>query len=291
MKKSIILIAATLIVVSGNTKAQEDQTTKDNTPVLSPFEHTLLIDDQTGMIPDKRTFSMTIQHRFGMMDNGISDLFGIYSPGANIRIGLDYTILNRLDIGYGLTKQNMYNDFQIKWAALQQTISGSMPVSVTLYGNMAIDGRNKDQLGIYYDFLNRLSYFSQVIVGRKINDWLTIQVHGSFTHYNIIDKNFDHDRFGVGGSGRIKFSSMSSVFFQFDTPLNIPSMVKNTSDSNLSKPNVGFGYEVSTGYHSFQFYLLNSKGILPQENYMFNLNDFSKGEFMLGFTIIRMWSF
>jgi len=287
MKKRFLILATLFSCVFFFPVTAQNES--GNEPVYAPFEHGWLIDNQTSVVPEKGLIEMIIQHRFGMMDNGFSDLFGIYSPGANIRLALNYSPLNYVQIGYGLTKLNMYSDFSIKWTPLHQTVSGSMPVSVTLYGNMAIDGRNKDQLGIYYDFLNRLSYYSEVIIGRKFNDWFSLQLHAGFVHYNIVAEQHDHDNITSAISGRVKVSSMSSVFFQYNMPWNPASMTENTPDASLPKANAGLGWEISTGYHSFQLYVNSSTGILPQENYMHNTNDFTKGDVMLGFTITRLF--
>ncbi|MCD6598461.1 MAG: hypothetical protein J7L04_12275, partial [Bacteroidales bacterium] len=185
MKKSVLLIFMLLIFSYSSSIAQEtEKPVKENDNLIySSFESGILIDNQTNIIPDKRTLEMLIQHRFGTMENGFSDLFGIYAPGTNIRIGFNYSIIDRLMVGYGLTKKNMYSDFQLKYALLRQT-ENRIPVAVTLYGNAAIDSRNKEDFGVNYSFTNRLSYFGQVIVGRKFADWLSLQVQGSFTHYN-----------------------------------------------------------------------------------------------------------
>ena len=270
--------------MTGFAQEQEQESKPVDKPVRSPFEGGMLIDNQTGVIPVKNTLEMLIQHRFGSMDNGISDLFGIYAAGANLRLGLNYSLFDKLMIGYGLTKKNMYSDFQVKYALLQQTRSGKIPVAVTLYGNMAIDGRSEEVFGLDYKFTNRFSYFGQVIVGRKFTEWLSVQVQGSFTHYNSVEEETDHDKIGVGGSGRIKFSPQSSFIFQYDVPISI-------NNKSESKPNLGFGYEASTSTHIFQIFVGSAQGILPQDNYMFNQNDFTKGEFMFGFTITRLWSF
>ena len=291
MKKINPVLLLTFLFVQGVSFAQEKEAKKEDKPVLYPFESGLLIDEQTGQIPDARTFEVVIQHRFGTVKNGFSDLFGIYAPGANIRLGFNYVPLKNLQVGYGLTKINMTSDFQAKWNIIQQTRSGRIPLTVTLFEDIGLDGRGKDDLGINYSFINRLSYYTEVIIGRKFTNWLSLQLQGSFTHYNIVDENYDHERIGVGGSGRIKFSPQSSFIFQYNAPLNLSSMTKNTPEGNLSKANFGLGYEVSTYTHVFQIYFLNSTEILPQANYLYNLNDFTKGDFLIGFTITRLWSF
>lgn len=288
-------IAGLIILLFGFTVAfaqDEAETKKDNKPVRSPFEHSMVIDNQTCLIHDKNTFEWVIQHRFGAMDNGIKDIYGLYAPGANIRNGFNYTILDNVQVGYGLMLKNMTSDFNVKWAALQQTRENTMPVAVTLYANMAIDGRNKSVFGTEYKSSNRLSYFSQLIVGRKFNDWFTLQATGSFSHYNSVDSISNHDVFGIGFNGRVKFSPQSSIVFQYDFPLKIQS-ISEQKEFEVAKPNFGIGWEISTGYHAFQLYVTSSNGILPQEIYMHNSFDLSNGfsDLMFGFTITRLWGF
>lgn len=287
----IIISLVTLFMVNGSLFAQKE-TTKAEKPVRAPFESGILIDNQTSVVATPKTLELLIQHRFGNINsNGISDLYGIYAPGANIRMGLNYTLINNLMIGYGITKKNMYSDFQAKYTLFEQTRSNSMPVAITLYGNMAIDGRDESVFGLDYKFSNRLSYFGQLIVGRKFNDMISLQVNTSFTHYNSVDSLYDHDKIGVGISGRIKISAQSSIIFQYDVPLKIKNISEQHEFLNPSLPNLGLGWEISTSTHAFQVYLSTANGIVPQDIYMNNQNDFLNGDFMIGFTITRLWSF
>ena len=292
MKKYII---GSLILLFGltTTMAQDaEPVKKKDKPVRSPFESGILIDNQTCVIPTAKTLEMLIQHRFGTMENGISDFWGIYGLGTNIRMGFNYSILNNLMVGIGLTKKNMYTDMQVKWNILQQTRQNTIPIAVTVYGNMAIDGRNDKVFGVDYKFTNRFSYFSQLIVGRKFCDWFTFQATGSFTHYNSVDSTMNHDVIGIGFNGRVKFSPQSSFIFQYDIPLNIKS-ISEQLNYTAAKPNFGIGYEVSTSTHAFQIFISTADGILQQDNYMYNTNDVANGfsDLMIGFTITRLWGF
>ncbi|MCF8379585.1 MAG: DUF5777 family beta-barrel protein [Bacteroidales bacterium] len=298
MKKILFAIAAILIVFQFSFAQEEEQAKPKDKPVNAPFESGILIDNQTNVIPTKNTLEMLIQHRFGKMNNGIKDVWGIYSPGANIRIGFNYSILDNLSVGYGLTKKNMYSDFSVKWNALTQTRKNTIPLSVTLYGNMAIDGSpdskfQGDGEDSAYVFSNRLCYFSQVIVGRKFNDWISLQATASFTHYNKVIYYKDHDIIGVGFNGRIKFSPQSAFIFQYDAPLKIKGISEQLEFTDHPLPNLAFGYELSTGTHAFQIYITTADGILPQDIYMYNSNEWQKGtqSLMFGFTMTRLWGF
>jgi len=298
MKKLIYIIAAVILSINFaySQDEQEEKKVKDR-PVREPFGSGLLIDNQTSQMAPKKTLEMQIQHRFGTMQNGFTDLFGIYST-ANTRIGFNYSILDNLLVGYGLTRTNMYSDFQVKWNVLQQTRKNTIPIFVTLYGNMAIDGRNESSFYSLedpstYSFTNRFSYFSQLILGRKFNDWLSLQIHTSFTHYNKVNAGKDHDVIGFGFDGRIKFSPQSAFTFQYDMPLKIKGISENQNFDQAALPNFGIGYEVATSTHAFQIFITTASGIIPQHVYMYNYNDWTHGVtgLLFGFNITRLWEF
>ena len=87
MKKYIIAFILSGLLYSISFAQEEEEKDK---PVRAPFESGYLIDNQTTMIPIKGTLEYAIQHKFGTMENGLSDVWGIYAPGANVRLGLNY---------------------------------------------------------------------------------------------------------------------------------------------------------------------------------------------------------
>ena len=119
------------------------------------------------------------------MENGISDIFGIYG-GANTRLGLDYGITDRIMVGIGTTQNYQLQDMEWKYAILQQTRSNSMPMSLSYYGNMVIDARSEENFGPEesYKFIHRLSYFTEIIVSRKFSEVFSFQVAPEFAYYN-----------------------------------------------------------------------------------------------------------
>lgn len=270
--------------------AQEETKVADK-PIRPPFQSGYLIDNQTTYIASPKTLEMDIQHKFGTMDNGFSDLFGIYAPGANIRLAFSYIPIKKLQIGYGIAKQNMYNDFSAKYLVFEQTRNNTFPVSLALFGNFAIDGRNKDVFGVNYKGSNRVSYFGQLIVSRKVTDWFALQLNGSFSHFNSVDSLYDHDKISAGINAKFQFSPQSSILLQYDIPFKIQGIAEHMDFYQPSKPNFGIAWEISTSTHTFHIFVTTANGFLPQWNAMYNQNDFTKGDLMFGFTIARLWSF
>ncbi len=292
MKKYLIILVLA-ILSSAMLIAQEEAEPekKVDKPVRAPWESGTLVNHQTSITQYKNTLEMVISHRFGPVENGISDVFGIMAPGANIRIGFNYSILDNLVVGYGTNSQKKYQDFQAKYTPFQQTRENTIPVSLTVYGNAAIDGRADEAFGVNYEFSDRLSYFSELIVGRKINDIFSVQASVNFTHYNAVDSLLDNDKMGLGFGGRVKFSPQSSLTLEVGVPLKIEGMSQHTSFTNHPKPHFSIGYEVSTSTHAFQIFITNGLGILPQELYMHNLSEFDSESIRFGFNITRLWNF
>ena len=56
-------------------------------------------------------------------------------------------------------------------------------------------------------------------------------------------------------------------------------------------PNLSIGMEVSTSAHAFQFFIGNYYYLSPQQNNMYNRNDYSEGQFLIGFNITRLWNY
>ena len=111
----------------------------------APFESGYFIADQTVSIPVPKTLEAVIQHDFGTIQQHWSDLYGIWGA-SNIRIGLNFTINKNLQVGFGTTKFKLLQDFNVKYVIARQR-KGGFPVTITFFGNVALDARNKSFLG------------------------------------------------------------------------------------------------------------------------------------------------
>jgi len=268
-----------LIFVALPTFAQEQEVTED-LPVDATFDASVLIDNQTVNGPYKGGIEFNILHRFGTVKNGITDIYGIYAP-SNIRLGLNYGISDKIMVGAGSTKDYKLQDFQWKYAVLQQTQSGKMPVSLSYYGNAVLDARAKDAFGPedQYRGIHRFSYFSQLIVARKFNDKFSFQVAPGFVYYNAVEEGLKNANFTIHAGGRAKVIGYSSIIIEYDQ------LLTQQDTEEQPKPNLSIGYEIVTGTHAFQVFAANYSGIINQRNYLYNSNDFASGEFLFGFNI------
>lgn len=267
-------------------------------PVRATFESGLIADNQTVMVPIKNTFEFDIQHRFGTMDKGAKDLYGLYAS-SNIRLGLVYTPIENLSLGFGFAKYKTMLDFNAKYSLLKQYKGWSRPVSITYYGNIVFDPRNEADRGEVYHESDRLSYFHQLIIARKITNWLSLQVAPSLSHYNLQpDRRLYNDHFAVAVGGQVKLTPSMFFIFNVDQPLTVH---RKGNPSPNPNPNINLGIELSTSAHSFQIFLGNYNTLVPQENNVYfqgnnydNWNEFWNHitkRFRIGFNITRLWNF
>ncbi len=265
---------------------------KDFKPVRPAFAAGTMLNQQTTQNLKRNTLEFMMQHRFGNFQNGYQDLLGVYGS-ANIRIGFDYGIIDRVQVGYGVTKNNLTSDFMAKVMILQQSKNNLFPVSISYFGDIGIAGA-KDTVQ-FPKAVDRLSYFHSIIISRRFTDWCSVQVSANYSHYNIVAEvaGTPHDNFGISGGARFKISPQSSILVEFDLPLTNSGTLGKTYDANKSYPNIGLGWEISTGSHAFQIILAASNGILPQANMVYNANDLAipKKGLILGFNINRLWTF
>ena len=288
-----------LLLLANQTFAQEEDSPKQDKPVRSTFESALLIDNQSVMVPIKGTFEFDILHRFGNLGNGFGDLFGLFAP-SNIRLGLTYSPINNLSLGFGFTKSKELLDFSAKYAVFRQTKSNRMPVSVTCYVNMVLDPRGDDELSTN-NATDRFSYFYQLIIARKITKSISVQVAPSLSHFNSVpayinaegekEGLMNNDHFAIAISGRAKVSDVTSILVGIDQAIT----KHKTENPN---PNLSLGVEFSTSSHAFQIFFANYNAIVPQYNNVFNSNDYTGPEeenvfdnFLIGFNMTRLWNF
>lgn len=273
----VLLMLLPFISVAQDSEAEDtksEESKKEDKVERPAFESDWLINNPTNVINTKKTLQFTINHRFGVI-NGNNDLVGIWGS-SNIRLGLSYTITDRISLGYGTTKFDRLQDFNLKIAIMRQTRSSRIPVSITYYGNMAIDARSSDN---FINSTDRLSFFNSFIIAKRFGRKVSFQVVPSLSHYNIVESSLSNDQFAIAAGGRIKVGSTTAILLDYSQPLG----------QNSDNPGLSLGIEMSTGSHAFQVFVGNYNGIVPQKNYMFNQNKLSEGSILIGFNITRLW--
>ena len=189
--------------------------------VDSAFKGTRVVNAQSLEIPKPKILQFMIQHRFGSIENGFYDLFGM--DYATIRFDFHYGLTDRISFGVGRSSLDKIYDIFLKTKLIRQT-SGlkSIPFSVLFYSDIGIDTKRKPEIypSVKDNFSNRLLYVNQLIIGRKFSRNLSLEILPTLVHRNLVPtNNDDHDQASIGIAGRFKLSNRISINADYFIPI------------------------------------------------------------------------
>jgi hypothetical protein len=289
MKKLILLLC---ISFSQYASAQEwgsiDSALTGSDYTIATFKSTRLINQHTIEVLGKRTLDFRISHRFGPVNSGGGELWGLDGP-ASIRLGLEYSFDGRLMFGVGRTSYEKLFDGFLKYKLLRQKDDG-MPITLTLLAGAYYTAEDKviNEVEVYENTTSRMSYCFEAMFGRKFSNSFSLQVAPWLVHYNIVERSGDkNDVFGLSGLFRFKFSKRSAITAEYSYCLND---YYEESDSRKYYNSFSVGYELETGGHVFQIHLTNSFGIVESQFYPHTNTKWDNGGIRLGFNISRVFT-
>ena len=286
------ILFAFLSIVAGPLLAQDSSTLLDASNkgdkdfVSATFKTTRLINFHTLETTGPRTLDFRISHRFGAINSGSYNAWGIDGP-ANIRLGLEYSPDGRFMFGIGRTSSEKMVDGFLKFRLLRQTTDGGMPISVTLFAGMyrtALKNQIVNGKDLYENQSSRLSYNYQILIGRKFSPSFSLQVMPWFVHYNIVPNITDaNDAYGIAEVARIKFSKRAAFTVEYSQKIN-----KYSNTTYYSS--LGIGLELETGGHVFQVHVTNSFGLVENQYFTHTNTTWNDGGIRLGFNVSRVFT-
>ena len=236
----------------------------------------------------KGNVQFLISHHFGRINSGYQELFGLNQ--AFIRIGADYGITDWLTLGAGLNTYKITWDGFVKAKILRQSKGARiMPFTLTGFARGAADTQKWQDTSRTNYTTSRFSYAFELILARKFNKWISLQLMPSLVHKNLVATAKDHnDIFALGAGARVRVSNRVSINGEYYY------VFPNQVDESGSRPEIhnsaSIGVDIETGGHVFQIFLTNSQGLIEQYFIPDTQGDWLNGDIYLGFNISRMLS-
>jgi hypothetical protein len=303
MKKYLFLITIIIVCLCNRSFSQTDTSVNDLEKMLNQdsnankahkyvsatFKATRIVNGQSIENVGKGVLNFLIQHRFGPINSGTVNFFGL--DNATTRLALDYGLTDWLEIGVGRSTLEKEFDGFIKLKLFRQKEDRPLSFGVSYVGGMYIQSLPMSMIpidtGQTYYFSNRICYMNQILIAHKFSNLFSLQIMPTHIHYNIVDSTKDNnDVLALGIGGRIKLSNRIALtgeyYYTFD-----PLTEKNgqTIHNTLS-----FGIDIETGGHVFQLIFTNSTGITERQVIGQTTGDWAKGDIHFGFNISRVFT-
>jgi len=245
------------------------------------FKGTKIINSQSVEMPDNGVLQFMIQHRFGTLNSGFYNLFGL--DNSQVRIGFDYGLNKFLSIGLGRSSSLKAIDSNLKIRIARQS-KGKINFPFTMCFNSAIaikqflfsEIKNSDFL-----FANQFAYTNQFLIARKFSREFSLQISPTLVHYNLLPLNqINHDQFSIGYGARYKLNNRMSI--------NVESFYQLNSENNINQ--LSFGFDIETGGHVFQLHMTNSAFMIDRAFIHETYDSWLEGDIYFGFNISRVFT-
>ena len=294
--KKIIVLAGIAVLISLQTNAQDpadllgqlenevmgDEKDKTNFTTAT-FKTTRLINGHTVENVGKGVLDVKISHRFGKINDGPYELFGL--DKATMRMGFDYGLTKFLMVGVGRsTFEKTYDAFFKIKLLRQSTGKRSMPVTVSYVPTVALKTlKDQDPTRENY-YTSRLFFSHQLLIGSKLSEGTSLQIMPTFIHQNLVAlENEPNDLFSIGVGGRQKLSKR--VSFNIEYYYQLPDYKLTGTQNSLS-----VGFDIETGGHVFQLHFTNSQGMNERSFISNTKGEWGKGDVFFGFNISRVFT-
>lgn len=261
-------------------KIQDSATTAGKSePVINTFYSTRLVNSHTVEILSPGSMDLRISHRFGPLNQGIYDMFGL--DQATMRLGFDFGIVKDLMAGVGRTSTSKEYDWFVKYRLMHQKTGPGAPLSIDLLGAMAYKTLD---FGPAFPLTgsDRTYYTAAILIASKLNAHTSIQVSPTYNHYNRLFflTGGSKDMFSIGFLARQRISRRVSI--------NAEYFLQTNRFDNQHDP-LSVGVDINTGGHVFQLHFTNAIGMNEHSFIHETAGSWGKGDIRWGFNISRIF--
>ncbi|TCJ17513.1 hypothetical protein EPD60_04800 [Flaviaesturariibacter flavus] len=249
------------------------------------FKGTRVINLQSVEKAAPGTLQLLIQHRFGAVDGGGYEFFGL--DQATMRLGLEYGVHRAFVVGIGRSTLEKNWDAYTKVTLLRQSTGATrMPLSAAYFGSVVyrsqhdIDPTQKNGSGYRY------SYCHQLLLARKFSERFSLELAPTWIHKNQVDFISDANNiFAVGAGARVKLTRRTSFNLEYIARIPPANTASPAWKNNYNSLSVGF--DIETGGHVFQLHLTNSLSMVEKGFITESSESWGNGGIHLGFNISR----
>ncbi|MCD4834745.1 MAG: DUF5777 family beta-barrel protein [Bacteroidales bacterium] len=263
----------------------DEELSKQRVFTTATFKSSRILNGQSVECLSKGGLDFRVAHRFAEFNTNENNFLGF--DEASTYFGLYYSIVDQLNIGIARATYNQTNYGFVKYAFLRQS-TGEKNIPLTMVFNSSISyiskqysDKERDE-----DFISRMDYSFQLLIGRKFSERLSLQLTPTLVHRNLVEtKNENNDLYAIGIGGRYLITRRIAFNAEYYWVLN------NTGryGYDFYDP-VALGFDIQFGSHVFQLMLTNVAAMTENKFIGETSSDFFSGDIRFGFNISQVFS-
>jgi len=257
-----------------------DTDTTQNTFATAAFKGLKIVNFESTKLVAKKEMTFIVSHRFGSIKNGFETFFGL--DDAVTRLNFIYGITDAINVGVSRSSFQKIYEASAKYRLTRQQENG-FPFTIVGYNSILLNTALEEENLPKLEFKDRLGYTVQLLVSRKVNTNLSLELAPTFFHDNYVQlNNQDNSQFALGTGLRYKLTKRWSFNADYGWHLN-------RADGSPFKNPLSIGMDLETGGHVFQMHFsnaqaMNTNGFLGQAT-----GDWSDGNIYFGFNLSRVF--
>lgn len=279
MKKTLLLLLLPVTLFAQDDLLNEiDSAASQKTKTESAFKALKIVNLESTKLASKGDLYFIVAHRFSSLKDGFEGAYGL--DNAVTQLKFVYGINEWSNVGVARSEQAY--DFSAKFLLKSQEENG-FPVTFGAFTSIGFNNLLKEKTYPKMKFEDRLIYVTQLLISRKFNSKLSLELAPTYFHENfVIDDNQDNSQFAIGMGGRYKFAKRWSVNVDYAAHLN-------RSNTSPFKNPLSVGVDLDTGGHVFQMHFSSSQG-MHEAGFLGNTTgDWGKGDIFFGFNLLRVF--
>lgn len=253
---------------------------------FATFKTTRLVNGHSIEQAGKGVLDFKISHRFGPPAEGRPFYNFLGLDEANMRLGFEYGLSDRMMIGIGRTKDpgKVYDGF-LKYKLLRQSTGAKkMPVTLSYFASAAVKTADFSDPTKVYPSSSRWYFAHQLLLAKKFSEKLSLQISPSFVHRNLVStRDESNDVLACGFGGRYMITGGTSINLEYYYVL--PNQL-----SDLYYNSFAIGFDIETGGHVFQLHFTNSIGMTEAAFITETTDPFNGTGIRFGFNLSRVFT-
>lgn len=249
MKQFLFSVFA--LCIAGQTFAQDDllnELEKSDGPKskqieMAAFKGLQICNMQSTKLAVKGEWYFVVSHRFGNLKEGTNNFYGL--DNAYTKIGGLYGATNWWTLSASRHTYKKTYELGSKLKFANQEVDG-FPITIVAYNTVDINSELKKELNPNLKFNDRLAFTSQLLLSRKVNESVSLELNSIYVHKNVYEPTEEKkDEVLVAAGARCKVSKRLSVNVEYAARTN--PLKASPYDNPLA-----LGLDIETGGHVFQ---------------------------------------